>query len=252
MGIPGWDSVAGASWWGTFWFWASIGSLLLLGVSEVISHRYTERKDFLAEREQTAEKQRHDEEMARLHLETRKAEERTAAAELELAKLAPRHLTQEQATEIGKFLREKFPDLVFAVTHWDQESNQYAMQFCAAAFGAGPCQWKWLDTPHGSGSALSGPAWTGAHKVAFLINQKGLFAAPEIRSDKTDMSDWPDVEKRGKELLGPLGELGFMLAGAPMFPEFGNRPVLYIAPKPPTTVYSPWPSETANSDTPGK
>ena len=50
--IPGWDSVASSHWWSNFYFWASILALISLGVMEVVSHRYSERKDELAASEQ--------------------------------------------------------------------------------------------------------------------------------------------------------------------------------------------------------
>jgi len=74
---PGWDSVASAGWWSGFFFWASIISLLLLGVNEVVSHRYSERKDELAAEEQRKEKDRNDLEIARLHNETAIAQRTT-------------------------------------------------------------------------------------------------------------------------------------------------------------------------------
>jgi flagellar biosynthesis/type III secretory pathway M-ring protein FliF/YscJ len=78
--IPGWDSITGSHWWENFYFWASIAALILLGVTEIISHRYTERKDELAAKEQTATQRRHDEEMARLQLDLGKANAAAAAA----------------------------------------------------------------------------------------------------------------------------------------------------------------------------
>src|SRR5271170_2897175 len=128
--IPGWESVAGASWWATFWFWASIVSLLMLGVSEVVSHRYTERKDALAADEQDATQRRHDEEMARVHLETAqaaegaaKATERAAALEgqaallryqldQEIQKRAQRTLTTDQKAAMVAELKGKLSEIL--------------------------------------------------------------------------------------------------------------------------------------------
>jgi hypothetical protein len=45
--LPGWDSVDRTAWWSSFYFWASIFSLLLLGATEVLSHRYGKRHDEL-------------------------------------------------------------------------------------------------------------------------------------------------------------------------------------------------------------
>src|SRR5258708_14331673 len=78
--IPGWDSIAGSNWWSNFYFWAGIIALLLLGVAEVISHRYSERKDELVAEQQDSTQRRHDEEMARLHLETANANARASEA----------------------------------------------------------------------------------------------------------------------------------------------------------------------------
>jgi len=78
--IPGWESVTGARWWENFYFWASIGALILLGAAEIVSHRYTERKDELAAIEQTSTQRRHDEEMARLHAETEASKAEIAKA----------------------------------------------------------------------------------------------------------------------------------------------------------------------------
>jgi hypothetical protein len=83
--FPGWDSIAWTGWWSGFFFWASIGSLMLLGASEVISHRYSERKDELAEIQQIVDKKAHDDEIARLHLDTAQITERAARLEKEAA-----------------------------------------------------------------------------------------------------------------------------------------------------------------------
>jgi hypothetical protein len=79
--IPGWDSIAGASWWSAFWFWASILSLIGLGIAEVASHRYGTRKDDLAAIEEAAKDKRHEEDMARVQHETAQANERAAVLE---------------------------------------------------------------------------------------------------------------------------------------------------------------------------
>jgi hypothetical protein len=147
MGIPGWDSVAGAGWWATFWFWASLGSLLLLGISEFISHQYTERKDFLVEQEQTAEKQRHDEEMARVHRGTAQANERAAELAKETAllqyqleqerqKRAQRLLTDAQKAAMISALRGTLSE-VMLVTQNDPEAQALAIQLMSVFSEAG-------------------------------------------------------------------------------------------------------------------
>lgn len=88
--IPGWDSVASAGWWSGVYFWLGIGALIALGAFEVASHRYSDRKDELAAAEQKATQKQHDEEMARLHLETANAQRATE-------ELRQRNLELEQA-----------------------------------------------------------------------------------------------------------------------------------------------------------
>jgi len=112
--LPGWNSVGSAGWWSAFFFWASIGSLMLLGVTEVLSHRYGVRKDELATKQQEDAEQAHQDEIARLRLETEiakrdaaKANESAAQAQLAAErergarvqleeKLSPRALTVDQ------------------------------------------------------------------------------------------------------------------------------------------------------------
>ncbi len=111
--IPGWDSITAAHWWSNFYFWAGIAALLLLGVFEVVSHRYTERKDELAAQQQSDTQRHHDEEMARLRVDTANADARAAeatarAAEAQLALekfKASRTLSSEQQTRIAVALK---------------------------------------------------------------------------------------------------------------------------------------------------
>jgi hypothetical protein len=104
--IPGWESITGTGWWSNFYFWAGIISLLFLGVSEVISHRYTERKDELVAQQQVDTQRRHNEEIARLHLETANANARAKEAELALVKFrAPRLPNKEQLARIAEKLK---------------------------------------------------------------------------------------------------------------------------------------------------
>jgi hypothetical protein len=83
--FPGWDTIAGTAWWSGFYFWASIFSLMLLGAMEVVSHRYSERKDELVELQQIAEKKTHDKEMAHVQRDAALAIERAARLEKEAA-----------------------------------------------------------------------------------------------------------------------------------------------------------------------
>jgi cell division protein FtsL len=103
---PGWGSLSAVS---RIHNWAEIAGIVflaLLVVAETITWKYGNRKDSLTEQQQTAEKQQHDEEMARLHLETAQAQERAAQAQLELEKYkAPRALTTEQQRGIENALK---------------------------------------------------------------------------------------------------------------------------------------------------
>jgi hypothetical protein len=132
--IPGWDSVAATSWWSGFYFWISIVCLIGLGAAEVISHRYSDRKDELAAIDEAAKDQRHDEDVARLQHDTASATERAENLERQAAELqneaaqataraleaqlalerfkAPRTLTQVQqdalAAALGTFAPQQY------------------------------------------------------------------------------------------------------------------------------------------------
>jgi hypothetical protein len=59
MGLPGWNSAEASGWWSGLYFWAGLVCLLLLGVTEILSHRYAERRsDLLAQAESAAEAQK--------------------------------------------------------------------------------------------------------------------------------------------------------------------------------------------------
>jgi hypothetical protein len=83
MTLPGWDSVESAGWWGTFYFWASIGSLVLLGATEVLSHRYTDRRDTLAAQQQRTAETNHAAEMAATQQKLEEARHEVAAVQVQ-------------------------------------------------------------------------------------------------------------------------------------------------------------------------
>lgn len=106
--LPGWNTIAGAHTWESAFFWGSIIALILLGVTEVASHRAAQRKDELTEQQQSETQRRHDEEMARLRLQTAELTERAAQATLELERIKrPRILSPDQqarfTTEMTRF-----------------------------------------------------------------------------------------------------------------------------------------------------
>jgi hypothetical protein len=138
--IPGWNSIVGANTWANFWFWASIASLVLLGVSEVVSHRYTERKDELAATQQTDIERKYNEEIARLHLETAQAQREAAGLRLELdreiQKRAQRILREDQKAAMLAELRGKIPTIAI-VTQNDLEAQAFSIQFVSLFQDAG-------------------------------------------------------------------------------------------------------------------
>lgn len=95
---PGWDSIESTDFWNTFYFWAGIACLFLLGAFEVISHYYGERHSALiAAAERAAAEQRDDSDQ---QIEKRHAAE-VAQLQEQLAKLQERRtLTPDQKAEM--------------------------------------------------------------------------------------------------------------------------------------------------------
>ncbi len=83
--LPGWDSLPTVTRYHNWAEMAGIFAVAFLVIAEIVSYKYGHRKDDLTEQQQTATNQRHDEEMARLHLETAKIQERSAKLEKEAA-----------------------------------------------------------------------------------------------------------------------------------------------------------------------
>ncbi len=140
---PGWNSAETAGWWSGFYFWFGIGCLFLLGVSEVISHRYGLRKDELvatAERARTIEQEQKDAQHA-----TEVSEARAKIAELE-HRQQPRHLTDEQKASLARLLKDKpsgFLSIFVQTTATDGDA--YAAEIAGIFEGAG---WR-TQTDHG-------------------------------------------------------------------------------------------------------
>jgi hypothetical protein len=155
--IPGWASVAGAHWWSNFYFASSIGALILLGVTEVISHRYSERKDELSAEEQTDTQKRYDAEIARLHADTEASKAETAKAVAQAAeanriaeeerlarvkletRLASRRLTPEQVKNLSTALQNLHLEIkAMRITRLgDHEAHEYATSIAVAVNNAG-------------------------------------------------------------------------------------------------------------------
>jgi hypothetical protein len=83
--IPGWDTVTGAHWWSNIYFWASIASLILLGVFEVVSHRYAERHDDLVTIERDNTDSAYNRQIAELHRDAARLTADAEAAKKEIA-----------------------------------------------------------------------------------------------------------------------------------------------------------------------
>lgn len=137
--IPGWDSIASTGWWSGFYFWVSIAALIGLGVAEIASHRYSERKDELAAIEQEAKDKRHDEEMTKAQHDAALAIERAAGLEREAAilhleldreiqKRAQRILTDAQKIAMLAELKGKISEIAIIVEN-DIEARAFSIQF---------------------------------------------------------------------------------------------------------------------------
>jgi hypothetical protein len=139
--LPGWDSLSTVT---RFHNWAEMAGIVILAflvVAEVAAYKYGHRKDDLTEQQQKATDQRHDEDMARLHVEAAKAnavaaqateraaqvqedntqleirleEERKSRIALQSA-LATPHLTPEQIDKLATAVRGRVPFLVLQYT----------------------------------------------------------------------------------------------------------------------------------------
>ena len=138
--VPGWDTIQSANRWSNFYFWVSIASLIGLGISEVASHRYSERKDELVAIEEQNTKRTHDDEIARIRLEAATLSDKAEilrAKNLEVeAAVAPRILEQGLTSASLK----KFAGTLFVVVSLpDFESKRAAGQIRAMLSMAG---WK--------------------------------------------------------------------------------------------------------------
>jgi hypothetical protein len=130
--LPGWDSLSAVT---RFHNWAEIigiAALAMLVAAEIVSYQYGHRKDDLIAQEQLAAGRRHDEEIARLNLETAKATERAALLKLqldqEIQKRAPRFLSEDQKASMLAELRGKIPEIAIVVQN-DLEAQAFAIQF---------------------------------------------------------------------------------------------------------------------------
>jgi hypothetical protein len=194
--IPGWDSIAGAHWWSNFYFWASIFSLIALGVTEVVSHRYSEREDELAAIEQEATKKTHEDEIARLHVESSRlaadaetaraqiaeANARALEAQLALEKFkAPRSLNSEQRenliADLTRFAGQKFSGIVAGGI---PDASKFWSELVATLTAA-----KWQLLPPAGDAAGNPPAGIPINPnvgviIALPLGEEGTCGPPAI------------------------------------------------------------------------
>jgi len=158
--LPGWDSLSAVT---RYHSWAEIGGIVFLALlvaAEVLGYMYGHRRDDLA----AVQQQRHEEEVARLRLDTETARRETAkanetaakanehAAELKLAldrEIAARQartITGDQHDALVAALRsvEKCPVFVLA-KRFDEEAEGYAVKISAVLKDAGfeTPEWRW-------------------------------------------------------------------------------------------------------------
>ena len=146
---PGWDSIEGAGWWSGFYFWFGIAALFVLGITEVISHRYGLRKDELVAiaessgiQERTAKDAQHEAEATALRQEVAAANQKAAEAAQKAssveAKQAPRHLTNAQRQALIDALKPFGGQAVDVVVPMgDNEAHSLAGEFVAVFRAAG-------------------------------------------------------------------------------------------------------------------
>lgn len=115
--LPGWDSLSAVTRYHSWAELVGIAFLALLVIAEVVSYKTGHRKDYLTEKQQTATDQRHDEDMARLHVDAENALERAQLIEHEnlslrkeilevQQKIGPQDLDRELATIAGNNLQQ--------------------------------------------------------------------------------------------------------------------------------------------------
>ena len=97
----------------------------MLGICEVVSHRYSQRKDELAEAHQRTLQRHHDADIAELQLQAANANERAANAQLELERYkAPRTIPQPQwVTFIAAVQPSTGQDYILSVASGTEPAN---------------------------------------------------------------------------------------------------------------------------------
>jgi hypothetical protein len=136
---PGWHSIESTEFWNIFFFWFGIGCLLLLGISEVVSHYYGQRHNALVDAaESVAAAQRRDEQ--RQVEERHRAEMAQVQRRLEEARKeqAPRRLTpDQQATLIAALSPFRGQKITIWFVMGNTESKDFASDFDSVIRRAG-------------------------------------------------------------------------------------------------------------------
>ena len=136
--LPGWNSLEDVT---RYHRWAEIIGIVVLAflvIAEVASYRYGARKDDLASKQQEATDQRHDEEMARLHLATAAANERAENARLEQERLKQivnwRTINPTDLNVLITELENGNGEIDLAYIPGDPESEYFALKIIGDAF----------------------------------------------------------------------------------------------------------------------
>jgi type IV secretory pathway VirB6-like protein len=67
VGLPGWNSIQTTGALAQLFFWISIAALVLVGIAQVLSYRYGEQHDLMANQQHAAQQRAADEHVALLH-----------------------------------------------------------------------------------------------------------------------------------------------------------------------------------------
>jgi hypothetical protein len=141
--LPGWNSIENTDFWNTFYFWFGIVCLVLLAISEVVSHYYGQRHSSLVSAAERAAIERRDKQNKQT--DERHAKEVTQLRE-QLAKIQDRRLfTPEEKKEITAALSPFLKQPVRITSNpSDTESDDFAKDFYDIVIRAG---WDYKGTP---------------------------------------------------------------------------------------------------------
>ncbi len=218
--LPGWDSLPAVA---RYHSWAELIGIVLLGllvVAEVVTFKYGYRKDDLTEQQQNATDQRHDEEMARLQLETAQANEKLQAEHLERLKLEAiivgRQLTVEQIASIANTLKRFAGREVYLSSYTgDAEAARFSLQIKMALEESG------IHIEDLIGMTVVGQGIAGGGGLRFGIHIEGINSDDDLISAVVD-----GLEKHGNVKVETITRPGMIRAGrATLGIMIGLRPL---------------------------